>query len=150
VLIAFRSDLSPKKIIRSRHSSLRDRLKRSMYAFKSGLRGGNCTGSMSSFFSIALKAGQNLPSRSMSTYRFPVKKPSNVSVKFLPICFIHASSGLGEPVVPVNSVRLVLFALTSPILYLMLHVTSTPTHTILCAEVASCACPGKPRAPAST
>ncbi len=30
----------------------------------------------------------------------------------------------------------------------MFHVTPSPTHTILSAEVASCACSGKPRAPA--
>ncbi len=49
-----------------------------------------------------------------------------------------------------NSVRVALFALTSSILYHIFHVNSFPTHTFFCAEVASCACPGKPRAQAST
>ena len=56
-----------------------------------------------------------------------------------------------QRVVPfINSVHIAIFALTSLISYLMLHVTSTISHTTINVEVASCACPGKPRAPAST
>ena len=49
-----------------------------------------------------------------------------------------------------NFVRVASLAVTSLTSYLMLHVTFTISHTILSAEVASCACLGKPRAQAST
>jgi hypothetical protein len=53
-------------------------------------------------------------------------------------------------VVTKNVACLAVFAATALMLYHVLHVSSSPTHTILSAEVASCACPGKPSAPAST
>jgi hypothetical protein len=53
-------------------------------------------------------------------------------------------TSVGNPVPPVNSICLVLLALTSFRLYLTLHVISTISHSILSAEVASCASPGNP------
>ena len=49
-----------------------------------------------------------------------------------------------------NVIRLALLALTFLILYHIFHAISFLTHTSISAEVAPCACLGKPRAQAST
>ena len=57
-------DLSPKSIIRSRHSDFTDKMNRSAYEFKSGERGGSLTGSIFTERNRLSKCSQNLLSRS--------------------------------------------------------------------------------------
>ncbi len=42
---------------------------------------------------IALKRGEKVPSRSMMSKRFPVRRPSSQSVRFRATCSIHADVG---------------------------------------------------------
>ena len=101
---------SPKKIMRSRHSSLTDRMKRSICGFKFGERGGNRTASTPACSSRDRNASENFASRSISRYFFPRRNPSSASVRFLATWSIHASSGFA--VSPAKCTRRVASSMT--------------------------------------
>jgi len=81
-------------IIRSRHSSLTDRIKRSIFGFKLGERGGKRRASTPASSSVTRNASENFVSRSISRYFLPCRNPSSASVRFLETWSIHGWSGL--------------------------------------------------------
>ncbi len=91
---ARRSDFSPKKIIRLRHSDFMDLMYRSRLAFKFGLWGGSKTAFVSEP-SITPRNARKSVSRSTGAYRLSRRNPLQQSVKFLAICCTHAAFGLG-------------------------------------------------------
>ena len=76
---ARRRESSPKKIIRSRHSDLIERMILSIHAFGFGNRGGRRTGSIPASANGVRNAVVNLASRSVGQNRFSRKRPSTGS-----------------------------------------------------------------------
>jgi len=80
--------------MRSRHSSLMDRMNLSRFGLKFGERGGNRTAVTPLSSRMTRNVSENFVSRSISKYFFSRRNPSSASHAFLVTWSIHGSSGL--------------------------------------------------------
>jgi len=134
---------SPNKIIFDSTSAFTDRIHRSQWALRLGLRAGNRTASIPTLLRIASKAAQNFASRSCARYRHPPRNPRSAKVAFRAICSIHREAG--EVVIPaIHSFRDAMrmktstwYVINPPAVHTSAVKKSTAARTSVCARTNS-------------